>query len=235
MASEWPGLPWVRAAWTVGLVLFAAGGLAMLTGWLRGPDAALDLWIGQRLGTYPGSDGYSPRGDGVGYLSVWGSQYATVPVTIGTVMGLLAFHQWRSAVVVTAVGMLGGWGILLAQDNLTPMAWWWAQHIEGQVVYPSGHLAGATMAWGFAALMPLRAAHRLGQVPPAWATRLLVFAWLGIVALVGIDRLLVRSHILTDLWGGAGLGLALLMAALAIDTAWQRRAEAAAQARAGSG
>jgi undecaprenyl-diphosphatase len=193
-----------------GLGVFALFGLLVATGAARPYDLPLDRWI---LGHVPQPQG-TPDWGGIGYVSIWGSQYATIPVTIATVMGLLAMGATRRAKLVSAVGFVGGLLILGFQVAFRPfVARWWAG-TGAQVVYPSGHAAGATMAWGFAAVFLLSSARAQA---PRWVRPLLLTVWVAISLAVGIDRLLVRSHTLSDILGGWGLGVALLCTAVLLD------------------
>jgi membrane-associated phospholipid phosphatase len=46
---------------------------------------------------------------------------------------------------------------------------------------------------------------------------MLLTVWIAITGAVAVDRLLVRSHILSDLLGGWGLGIAFVSLAVLID------------------
>jgi undecaprenyl-diphosphatase len=199
-----------RLALWGGLALFLLFGLLLATGLTRWYDLPLDRWLERNVAPPTAA----PQWGGLGYLSIWGSQYATIPVTIATVMGLLAMGAVRKAKIVSAVGFTGGLLILGFQVAFRPLLAWWGPASGAQVVYPSGHEAGAAMAWGFAAFF-LPAATRGAQ--PRWVRPLLATVWAGVCVGVALDRLLVRSHILSDLLGGWGLGVALLGVAVLLD------------------
>ncbi|HEX2066986.1 MAG TPA: phosphatase PAP2 family protein [Candidatus Thermoplasmatota archaeon] len=208
-AADPAGPDWARRSLWGGLALFALFGLLLATGLTRWYDLPLDQWI---LRNVPPPDP-NPEWGGLGYLSIWGSQYATIPVTIATVMGLLAMGAVRTARIVGVVGFVGGLLILAFQVAFRPLLAWWGPDSGAQVVYPSGHLAGAAMAWGFAAFfLPLA-----GRPRQRWVRPLLATAWAGICLGVAADRLLTRTHILSDLVGGWGLGVALLGLALLLE------------------
>jgi undecaprenyl-diphosphatase len=212
MAPEgetWPDPRWTRHGLWGSLAFLLMLAALEVKGVLFPLDRAVDAWV-QRL----------PAWNGVGYLSVWGSSYATVPVSIATVMALLAMGARRSAVVVTAVGALGGWAILALQVLFRHVTRSWGAPLRALVVFPSGHAAGATMAWGFAALFTVRVARRLGAPMPGWVPQLLVATWAAVDLAVGLDRLLVRSHVLTDILAGWALGVALLCGAIMADGRW---------------
>jgi membrane-associated phospholipid phosphatase len=207
-----PAGRWARRGLWGGLALFLLIGVLLATGLTRWVDLPLDHWIARHVPAPTGDPGWG----GLGYLSIWGSQYATVPVTFATVMGLLAMGAVRTAKVVSAVGFAGGLLILGLQVAFRPLLAWWGPASGAQVVYPSGHEAGAAMAWGFAAFfLPLAS----GQAAPRWVRPLLATVWGAICVGVALDRLLVRSHILSDLVGGWGLGVALLGVAFLLDRA----------------
>jgi membrane-associated phospholipid phosphatase len=200
---------WARRGLWGGLALFLLFGALLAGGLTRGYDLPIDRWVLRHVPAPPPN----PQWGGLGYLSIWGSQYATIPVTIATVMGLIAMGDVRRAKVVAAVGTIGGTLILALQVVFRPLLEWWVAGSGAQVVYPSGHEAGAAMAWGFAAFfLPAAAGRRERWVQPFLAT-----LWGGICLGVAPDRLLVRSHILSDLLGGWGLGVALLCLAVLID------------------
>lgn len=203
-------VPWARLGLWGGLAVFLLFGLLVATGWSRPFDLPIDHWVQRHI---PAPQGVSDWGN-IGYLSIWGSQYATIPVTIVTVMGLLAMGARRKAKIVSAVGFVAGLLILGFQVAFRPLvAAHWGD-TGAQVVYPSGHSAGAAMAWGFAALF-LLAAYKGER--PAWVKRLLITVWVAINVGVGIDRVLVRSHIVSDILGGWGLGVAFVSLAFLID------------------
>ncbi|MEA3203046.1 MAG: superfamily [Thermoplasmata archaeon] len=210
-AAGGPAARWARLGLWGGLALFLLFGALLATGLTRWYDLPLDRYLLRHV--KPPTT--APQWGGLGYLSIWGSQYATIPVTIATVMGLLAMGAVRKAKVVAAVGFAGGLLILGFQKAFEPLLAWWGPASGAQVVYPSGHEAGAAMAWGFAALfLPLA-----GQPRQRWVRPLLWTTWGAICLGVALDRLLVRSHILSDLLGGWGLGVALLCVAVLLDRA----------------
>lgn len=199
---------WARLALWGGLATFLLFGILLAAGATRWYDLPLDRWIAANV---PPPEPVPDWGR-LGYLSIWGSQYATIPVTMATVMGLLAMGALRKAKVVAAVGVVGGLLILALQAVFRPLLAWWADGSGAQAIYPSGHLAGAAMAWGFAAFfLPAAGAG------PRWVKPFLAFTWVAVCSAVLLDRLLARSHILSDLVGGWGLGVALLGVALLLD------------------
>jgi membrane-associated phospholipid phosphatase len=201
---------WGRRALVWGSLVFALFGILVATGWSKPFDLPIDHWVLHHLKQRAGT----PDWGGIGYLSIWGSQYATIPVTIVTVMGLLAMGARRKAVIVSTVGFVGGLLILGFQVAFRSfVAAHWGD-TGAQVVYPSGHSAGASMAWGFAGFFLLMA---YSGERPRWVRPLLIVTWAAINLGVGVDRVLVRSHIVSDILGGWGLGIALVGLAQIID------------------
>ncbi|MEA3190008.1 MAG: hypothetical protein QOD77_590 [Thermoplasmata archaeon] len=84
--------------------------------------------------------------------------------------------------------------------------------------YPSGHTIGAAVSWGVALLLATMAVQR------AWTPdRRAVAAVLLLAVVVGVDRVVVRSHWVTDVVAAWGLGVALVVAALLADRALKDR------------
>lgn len=80
--------------------------------------------------------------------------------------------------------------------------------------YPSGHTMGATLSWGVALLLGLRAVQRRRGFDP-WA----VGAWAAIAFVGGISRIPVYAHWWTDVVGAWLLGASLLALAILVDGA----------------
>lgn len=84
--------------------------------------------------------------------------------------------------------------------------------------YPSGHTIGATVTWGTALLMSTMAMQR------TWTPdRRAVAAALALAGTVGVGRVLVRSHWVSDVVAAWGLGAALVAATLLADRALAQR------------
>lgn len=80
--------------------------------------------------------------------------------------------------------------------------------------FPSGHAMLSTACYGalLVALLPL--------VPGAWRTAVR-WATVGLVLAIGVTRLALGVHFLTDVIGGHVLGLAWLVASVAAFEAWR--------------
>lgn len=84
--------------------------------------------------------------------------------------------------------------------------------------YPSGHTMGATVSWGLAILMGVRAVQRRTRLDPVAVG----FA-LAIAVMVGISRVHLRTHWMSDVLGSWGLGAALIGIAFLLDDALKAR------------
>ncbi|MEP6810390.1 MAG: phosphatase PAP2 family protein, partial [Chthoniobacterales bacterium] len=84
--------------------------------------------------------------------------------------------------------------------------------------FPSGHTMGATLLYGLAAVFVY---HRL----TAWRGKVwLVATASSIVFLVGLSRVALGAHFLSDVLGGAAAGLAwLALCVTAVETLRRRR------------
>jgi membrane-associated phospholipid phosphatase len=84
--------------------------------------------------------------------------------------------------------------------------------------YPSGHTMGATLSWGLALLLGVRALQGRRSFD-GWA----VATWAGIAVVGGLTRLPVHAHWITDVVGSWLLGGMLLATAILLDDLWSPR------------
>jgi undecaprenyl-diphosphatase len=92
------------------------------------------------------------------------------------------------------------------------------QHFAG-LAFPSGHATQAAAVWGMLAALLANATSRGSIKVAIWAGALLV------TALVGVSRLYLGAHWLTDVLGGWALGALWLVSLLtAVRTIAARRA-----------
>ena len=92
-------------------------------------------------------------------------------------------------------------GPLLAVDAVHPAVRWgytWAIGGSGYG-FPSGHVAGATIAWG-----------GLATATSVWTWQHRWFVASSIVAMVALSRVLLGVHYLGDVLGGLGIGIAVI-------------------------
>lgn len=73
--------------------------------------------------------------------------------------------------------------------------------------FPSGHVAGATLLYGLAAVI-------LSRSKPRAQGSLIVIGGFGMIALTGLSRIYLGVHYLSDVIGGVGLGGAWLTLSL---------------------
>jgi membrane protein DedA with SNARE-associated domain/membrane-associated phospholipid phosphatase len=145
----------------------------------------------------------------------------SLPVVIGLVVVAGAFLLWRRERVETLV-LAAGLGLTYAGVHLTKAAVDRVRPPDPLVntdlsAYPSGHAAYA-MAW-------IAVAVTLSRVLPNLASRfVLVAVAIAVAAVVGVTRVYLRAHWLSDVTGGWGLGAALfcLCGSLALVVAYVR-------------
>lgn len=123
----------------------------------------------------------------------------------GPVAGILALWCMLSgerrgafAIGAATAGVLASVSALKLVSNLT-MAPWRFHWGSVSNLFPSGHVAMATVVYGAAALCIYRSVPRAGWAATAGAV--------GLVALIGLERVQSGSHPPLDVVGGALLGI----------------------------
>lgn len=134
----------------------------------------------------------------------------------GLCLWLLRRSARKTAAYLVATGLIGGAidtvvKVLVDRDR---------PDIEGAVhafgkSFPSGHAFTATMMYG-AILVTF-----YGRIPRAWRGWA-VGAYVVLVAAIGMSRLVLGAHFITDVLGGIILGGAWLMASTAAFRMWKR-------------
>ena len=84
--------------------------------------------------------------------------------------------------------------------------------------YPSGHTMVATAPWGLALLLGTRAVRHTG----GW-DRAAVLLWAGVALAVGLNRIAIRSHYLSDVVASWALGASIVALGVLADDRWGRR------------
>jgi undecaprenyl-diphosphatase len=135
-------------------------------------------------------------------LTVLGASWVTGPLTAIVVVFALSRRRWIDAAALVA-GWLLVWGVVhvtkVAYDRARPSG---ALVDTLSLAFPSGHAAFA-VAWIACATVLVRAG-------VGWAVRVAaVTVAIGLVAVVGVTRVYLRAHYLTDVLGGIGLAVAI--------------------------
>ncbi|WP_018142910.1 phosphatase PAP2 family protein [Alloscardovia criceti] len=124
-------------------------------------------------------------------------------------LGILAFkRRWLQVKIL--FGALAGDVIIVtaikrAMSRLRPDASFWLGTVEDQQSFPSGHSANNTVLWLTLAIIVVSLATT--EVQRKWARAFSIFAVI-LPVLIGISRVYVAQHWVTDVLGGWSLGIA---------------------------
>jgi undecaprenyl-diphosphatase len=137
-----------------------------------------------------------------------------VVVLLLVMSGLLWVGRWRSAVILALAAGLG-YGLSQTAKQVVrrprPDVSWELMPRAASPSFPSGHAEGAmTIYLGSALLITWRWQR-------AWFRRAIVLGGLLLALLVGVSRLYLGLHFLTDVLGGWSAGLACALLALWLD------------------
>ncbi|MGV4326303.1 phosphatase PAP2 family protein [Trueperella pyogenes] len=139
-----------------------------------------------------------------------GTALFLVPVATVLVLTLLAKRRYWAGLVATLT-MLIGLGLTSLLKNLIgrnrPPANHQIGDFLGSYAFPSGHTLNTTVVIGVLAFLLMKSYPRLRS--------LLAILWLAQVALVGMSRIYLGYHWLTDVLGGFSIGLIVLAAGYA--------------------
>jgi undecaprenyl-diphosphatase len=156
-------------------------------------------------------------------ITALGSGPVLIPLVVVVGVGWWARRRTSRPLWMLAAAYLGGNGLSSIVKELSgrprPPGALAVHHFAG-LAFPSGHATQATAVWGMLAALFAATATRWSTKRAAWSAAVLV------TALVGVSRLYLGAHWLTDVLGGWALG-ALWLAALltTVRTVAARRAE----------
>jgi membrane-associated phospholipid phosphatase len=176
-------------AWALGSLTFS---VAHHTGIARNDPRVLSFMVSHR----------APWLTALARTLTWlGSGFLLWPVVIIAGLGLWRWrHRWLPAILpALALAGAAAWSLLIKAlvGRPRPPAGYWLSHVDGWS-FPSQHAAQALATWGMLALMV--AAGR-----PLRARALLATAAVLIALVVGLTRLYLAAHWLTDVLGGWAL------------------------------
>ena len=148
------------------------------------------------------------------------SNLGNAALLIGGLVAVGLLWRWRAGtwrpLRLLAVAFGGAWLlsnlVKLLVDRPRPPAAQAIGHWTGSA-FPSGHVTHATAVYGMLAALLAAATTHWGRKVAAWTGAVLV------VAVVGLSRLYLGAHWLTDVLGGAALGAAWLFGVLAGERA----------------
>jgi membrane-associated phospholipid phosphatase len=142
------------------------------------------------------------------------------------VIGLLFFiglrvrlGRWRESMFLAAA-LIGEVTIFVSITLLIDRKRPAVAHLDGAPPtssFPSGHVAAAIALYGSLAIIAVRVSSR------AWLRVLAVIAAVALPACVGVARLYRGMHFLTDVIGGAVLGVVWLTIVFVVVLGFQRR------------
>ena len=193
------------------LALFAFAAWSVAEG--RGL-ARLDATAHAALATAPGSDGRAAA-----WAATWFGNHATVTalVVLAVAALLVARHRALAARVAVASG-LGG-PVLVGLKALFARARPAGGAVEATgFSFPSGHAWAATVLYGMLVYLVWRLTPN-----PAWRAAAALVAAVLVVA-VGLSRVVLNVHYLSDVVAGWAAGAAWLAGVLALADALERRA-----------
>ncbi len=131
-----------------------------------------------------------------------GSSPVTATLTLATAIFALVRRRW-----IDAVALVTGWLLVFAAVHTTKVAYDRERPTDGltdtfNAAYPSGHTAYAIALIAIATV--------LVRAGVGWAGRIaLVTVAIILAVVVGITRVYLRAHFLTDVLGGAALAIAI--------------------------
>ena len=181
----------------------------------NGPFTAFDVDLARWLNRTVSRHGWAV--DVLQVISFMGK-----PIFLALVLGLpgiwiIRRREWRLVifgVVTTVVGGLVDTAVKVAVGRDRPVVDAPVAHAIGQS-FPSGHAMASVICYGTLLLVMLPLA------PTRWR-RVIVVATATLVLAIGISRLALGLHFVTDVLGGYVLGAAWLFASVAAFETWRQ-------------
>jgi undecaprenyl-diphosphatase len=214
----WAGRAARRRTALYGLsVLAAVSAFALLALGVGGQGGviAFDLALAQGLASSVPKAALEP----LSLFTHLGDRNGLIALGVAVLAGLAWRRRWRLAALwVLATGGAG----LLTLALKAGFARVRPDYLHGFAVvqgygFPSGHAAGAAAVYGMLACLLLRAA------APRWHLAV-ILAGTGLIAAIGVSRVLLRAHYASDVAAGWLLALLWLAACLALPGWWRRPA-----------
>jgi membrane-associated phospholipid phosphatase len=199
-------------------ILAAVSAFALLALGVRGQGGGLiafDLALAQGLAVSVPKAALRP----LSLFTHLGDRNGLIVLALAVLAGLAWRRRWRLAALwVLATGGAG----LLTLALKAGFARSRPEYLHGFAVvqgygFPSGHAAGAAAVYGMLACLLLRAA------APRWHLAV-ILAGTGLIAAIGVSRVLLRAHYASDVAAGWLLALVWLAACLALPGGGRRAA-----------
>ncbi|TAN25808.1 MAG: phosphatase PAP2 family protein [Castellaniella sp.] len=206
--THFQGLPLtvLALAFTYVLALFAGIVEDVVT---SDPIVAIDHATAQLVATFRAPAAIPPF--------VWITDLGQLPV-VGVLLVIGALLLWLVNRKYAIVGLLvSSWGAVafsalgkLAFERPRPTE---AVLLETSYSFPSGHATIAVAFYGFVGYLLIRSVAR-------WRTRVnLFFSTVGLVFLIGLSRIMLGAHYLSDVWAGYLVGALWLIVGISL-TEW---------------
>lgn len=149
-----------------------------------------------------------------------GSTLALVPLTAFVLLTLAFRGRWRPAAAVAggmSLSLLLTIVLKATVGRLRPAAVDVLGTVDTGFAFPSGHTLNATVFYGLLAGLLILGTRRVG------ARVALLAGWIALAVGVGVSRVYLGYHWMTDVLAGWSLGLAVLGGVLLVSTlAWRR-------------
>ena len=123
-------------------------------------------------------------------------------------------HDWRSALAI-ASAMASATLLTVVLKTVVgrprPPAGTMLGTVDLSPAFPSGHTLNATVFYGLVGLIAIRR-------PGRWALTYVIAAWLTLIGVIGLSRVYLGYHWMTDVMAGWLTGVAVLAVTIAVST-----------------